>query len=148
MVFGYGFPSLTHEDKLLRRQSLDLYACIAHYSALAPAILYLVYRIFRRVASQIKPGQSSEQGRYAAVPPSPIVKAQRLDSSGRLAVQWRKIVWWLGDDVYFGRSHWGQRDEWVLGAAWTIWLLVLCVKGTGNGEIQILLNALTIVFHY
>lgn len=147
MVLGYGFPSLTHEEKLQRRESLDLYACMAHYSALAPAVLFLVYRILHRVASQIKPSSSSGYDRYAAVPPSPIVKAQRQGSSGRFTSQWRKIVWWLGDDVYFGRSHWGQRDEWVLGAAWTVWLLVLCVKGTGNGEILILLNALTMDFH-
>ncbi|OAA49633.1 Ferric reductase, NAD binding protein [Metarhizium rileyi] len=132
MAWLYGFPALTHEEKLLRRQTLDLYACIAHYSALAPALIFLVYRLLSRLAFQVKASPSSEQARYAVVPNSPTVKAQRQHPSERLASQWRKTSWWLGADVYFAHSHWGQRDEWVLGAIWTCWLLVLSIKDTGN----------------
>ncbi|EFY99667.2 Ferric reductase, NAD binding protein [Metarhizium robertsii ARSEF 23] len=76
MAWPYGFPSLTHEEKLLRRQTLDLYACIAHYSALAPAVLFLLYRLLKRVVSHVKSGSSSEQTHYSVVPNSPTVKAQ------------------------------------------------------------------------
>ncbi|KAK9441379.1 Ferric reductase, NAD binding protein [Metarhizium brunneum] len=132
MAWPYGFPSLTHEEKLLRRQTLDLYACIAHYSALVPALLFLLYRLLKRVASQVKSGSSSEQTRYSVVPNSPTVKAQLQRPSARFASQWRKVVWWFSDDVYFLGLHWGQKDEWVLGTIWTAWLLVLSIKGTGN----------------
>ncbi|KAG8409755.1 hypothetical protein J3458_018836 [Metarhizium acridum] len=132
MAWPYGFPSLTHEEKLLRRQTLDLYACIAHYSALAPALIYLLYRLLKRVAYQVEPGSLSEQARYNLVPSSPTVKAQLQRPSGRFASQWRKVAWWFSDDVYFLGLCWGQRDEWVLGAIWTAWLLVLSIKGTGN----------------
>ncbi|KAK2592048.1 hypothetical protein QQS21_010248 [Conoideocrella luteorostrata] len=133
MGWPYGFPALSHEEKLLRRQSLDLYACIAHYSALAPAVIFLVYRIVRHVASRAGHGSTStEQGRYTPVPRSPISKAHQQGSVGRLASQWRRLTWWLGDDVRVAGSHWGQRDEWILGAVWTAWLLVLSVKGTGK----------------
>jgi hypothetical protein len=43
------------------------------------------------------------------------------------------VKWWLGEDVLFLGSHWGQRDEWVLGIAWSVWLLVLSIHGTGKG---------------
>ena len=110
MGWPYGVPSLTHEEKLLRRQTIDLYACIAHYSALAPALLFLLY------------------------PSSPVAKARRLASSSSLAQQWQKLVWWLRDDVFFRDAHWGQRDQWLLGLAWMAWLLVLCVLDTGTGS--------------
>lgn len=136
MAWPYGFPSLTHEEKLLRRQTLDLYACIAHYSALVPALLFLLYRLLKRVASQVKSGSSSEQTRYSVVPNSPTVKAQLQRPSARFASQWRNVVWWFSDDVYFLGLHWGQKDEWVLGTIWTAWLLVLSIKGTGNGKMH------------
>ncbi|KHO01004.1 Ferric reductase, NAD binding protein [Metarhizium album ARSEF 1941] len=136
MAWPYGFPSLTDEEKLLRRQTLDLYACIAHYSALAPALVFLAYRLLKRVASQVQSasGSSSEgQGpRYSAVPNSPTIKAQLQSPAGRFASQCRKAAWWLGHDVCFAGSRWGQRDEWLVGAVWTAWLLVLSVRGTGN----------------
>ncbi|KAL3951949.1 hypothetical protein ACCO45_013666 [Purpureocillium lilacinum] len=129
MGWPYGVPSLTHEEKLLRRQTIDLYACIAHYSALAPALLFLLYRLARRVPGV---GRSASTAAYEQVPSSPVAKARRLASSSSLAQQWQKLVWWLRDDVFFRDAHWGQRDQWLLGLAWMAWLLVLCVLDTGT----------------
>lgn len=133
MGWPYGFPALTDEDKQLRRQSIDLYACIAHYSALAPALIFLLYRVCRHLIHAGRASASGEQGRYAAVPGSPMVKAHQQGTAARFATQWKKLTWRLGDDVYFAGSHCGQWDEWLIGALWTAWLLVLSVKGTGNG---------------
>lgn len=134
MGWPYEFAGLSHEEKLQRRQTLDLYACTAHYSALVPALLFLVVRLARRVAVGSGLGSGSgDQGRYEPVPPSPAVKARRRAASGGVAAQWRRLRWWLQDDVYFAGAHWGQRDEWILGLAWTVWLLVLCVLDTGKG---------------
>ncbi|KAG5928777.1 hypothetical protein E4U42_008032 [Claviceps africana] len=138
MGWPYGFPALTEEDKQLRRQALDLYASIAHYSALAPALAFLLYRLSRHVIrwaarASASASTSGEQGRYVPVPGSPMAKAQHQRGvAGKLTAQWRKIAWQLGDDVYLAGSHWGQWDEWLLGALWTAWLLVLSVRGTGN----------------
>lgn len=30
----------------------------------------------------------------------------------------------------------GQRDTWIFGTAWTIWLLYLCVAETGQGALR------------
>ncbi|KAG5952827.1 hypothetical protein E4U53_007882 [Claviceps sorghi] len=136
MGWPYAFPALTEEDKQLRRQALDLYACIAHYSALAPALAFLLYRVSRHVirhAAHALGSASGEQGRYAPVPGSPMAKAQHQRGlAAKLTAQWRKFAWRLGDDVYLAGSPWGQWDEWLLGALWTAWLLVLSVRGTGN----------------
>ncbi|KAG5957028.1 hypothetical protein E4U57_002081 [Claviceps arundinis] len=135
MAWPYGVAALTEEERQLRRETLDLYACIAHYSAFAPALIFLLYRISRyipRVTGRVSaPGQ---QGRYAPVPGSPAVKAaqRRQGIATKLTTQWRSLMWRLGDDVYFAGSHWGQWDEWLLGALWTAWLLVLSIKGTRN----------------
>ncbi|GAB0134647.1 hypothetical protein EsDP_00003009 [Epichloe bromicola] len=135
MGWPYGFPALSHEEKQLRRQALDFYACMAHYSALAPALVFLLYRVSRRVVYQAgRASASNEQGRYAPLPRSPVVRAhqQGTASASDITIKWRRLTWWLGDDVYFAGSHCGQWDEWVIGALWTAWLLVLTVKGTGN----------------
>ena len=108
-LWPYVFPALTHEEKQLRRQSLDLYACIAHYSAVTPVVLLLAYRLIRRVT---KP-------RYTP-----------LSSS---TSPWTKFTWWMGDPIILAGRQWGLRDQWVLGTAWTAWLLFLCVCGTGTG---------------
>ncbi|UNI17652.1 hypothetical protein JDV02_003980 [Purpureocillium takamizusanense] len=129
MGWPYGVPSLTHEEKLLRRETIDLYACIAHYSAFAPALLFLLYRLARRVPGL---GGAARAREYEQVPGSPVAKASRLASSGSLARQWQKLAWWLRDDVFFRSVHWGQRDQWLLGLAWTTWLLALCVLDTGT----------------
>lgn len=139
MAWPYGVAALTEEERQLRRETLDLYACIAHYSAFAPALIFLLYRISRyipRVTGRVSaPGQ---QGRYAPVPGSPAVKAaqRRQGIATKLTTQWRSLMWRLGDDVYFAGSHWGQWDEWLLGALWTAWLLVLSIKGTRNGKME------------
>ncbi|POR35904.1 Putative metalloreductase AIM14 [Tolypocladium paradoxum] len=131
MGWPYDFASLSPEEKLQRRQTLDLYACTAHYSALAPALVFLVFRLARRAAVGSGSGPD-DQGQYEPLPRSPVVKARRRAAPGRVAAQWRRLRWWLLDDVYFAGAHWGQRDEWILGLAWTTWLLALCVLDTGK----------------
>lgn len=137
MGWPYEIRPLSKEEVLLRRQALDWYACVAHYSALAPAVVFLLYRIVRHLAARIGRGSASSSGkqaRYTAVPASPVAKAHQQTSSGKLDTRWRQVAWWLGDDLYFAGAHWGQRDEWLLAALWTAWLFLLSVAGTGTGE--------------
>lgn len=130
MGWPYKFITLSDEEKHLRRLSLESHARIAHWSAFAPALLYLVLRLVGRVRRM---RARRRGGRYAGVPGSPAVKARRLSPLGELERNWDSIAWWLGGDVEAFGARWGQRDEWLLGGAWMAWLLVLCVQGTGQG---------------
>lgn len=128
MGWPYEFTTLTDEEKQLRRSALDHYAAVAHYSAFAPALAYLLVRLVVHVRGRRR------RGRYQEVPNSPAFKARKLSWSAALAGRGRMVWWWMGDDVYFAGGHWGQRDEWIFGVVWMGWLLALCVVGTGKGE--------------
>ncbi|CZR34425.1 uncharacterized protein FPRO_01305 [Fusarium proliferatum ET1] len=130
MGWPYEFLTLTDEEKHQRRLSLDYYAYIAHLSAFVPALLFLVVRFINRV----RKGRNSG---YLQVPGSPGVKANRQRWISRVMEKGPIVKWWLGEDVVFMGSHWGQRDEWVLGTAWTVWLLVLSVRGTGKDYLHL-----------
>ncbi|PHH81513.1 hypothetical protein CDD83_3556 [Cordyceps sp. RAO-2017] len=133
--------ALSEEQKLVRRQTIDLYACIAHYSALVPPLVLLLVRLVRRAAPLWSPwarrSSPDGHGRYAEVPRSPIAKAHRRDASGSVTVRWTRLRWWLCDDVYFRGAHWGRREEWLLGFAWALWLLALCVMDTGTDYLHL-----------
>ncbi|KAH6605978.1 hypothetical protein Trco_005131 [Trichoderma cornu-damae] len=140
MGWPYRFLTLSKEDVLVRRQTIDRYALIAHSSALAPAVVFILLRLILRAAGPLlRPGlhDGGDRGRYAHVPGSPTVKARRNSALGMLAARWRALLWWLGDEVVLGGRSWGQRDEWVLGLAWTGWLLILCVLGTGRDYLHL-----------
>lgn len=129
--------TLDDEAKLLRRESLDHYASLAHWSAFAPIPIFLVFSVVQRVVrKRITDGGNSGSGRYQRVPGSPLAKARQMTASGELATKWRKVKWWLEDDLYFLGESRGQKGDWLFGAAWFLWLLSLCVVGTGNGELQ------------
>ncbi|EXA52431.1 hypothetical protein FOVG_00723 [Fusarium oxysporum f. sp. pisi HDV247] len=130
MGWPYEFLTLTDEEKHQRRLSLDYYAYIAHLSAFVPALLFLVIRLINRV----RKGRNSG---YLQVPGSPGVKANRQRWISRVMEKGPIVQWWLGEDVVFMGRHWGQRDEWVLGTAWAVWLLVLSVRGTGKDYLHL-----------
>ncbi|KAF5660735.1 ferric cupric reductase transmembrane component 2 [Fusarium heterosporum] len=130
MGWPYEFLALTDEEKHQRRLSLDYYAYIAHLSAFAPALLFVLARLINRV----RRGRNSG---YSQVPGSPGVKANRQRWISRLMSKGPMAQWWLGEDVYFWGTYWGQRDEWVLGVVWTVWLLVLSVLGTGKDYLHL-----------
>lgn len=131
MHWPYAFlTDLTDEQKAARRDSLSHYASLAHYYSFAPAVLFLLLRLVLRVKARI---ERRRRGRYSSIPGSPVSKAQRLTNLGDLKAKWTKAIWWLGEDVVLRGESWGQRDEWVFGFLYTLWLLALCVVGTGNG---------------
>ncbi|KAF4445517.1 hypothetical protein F53441_10770 [Fusarium austroafricanum] len=130
MGWPYEFLTLSDEEKHQRRLTLDYYAFIAHLSAFAPMLLFIVIRLVNRV-------RRGRNGGYQQVPGSPGVKANRQRWITRVLEKGPMVQWWLGEDVYFMGSHWGQRDEWVLGIAWTIWLLILSIHGTGKDYLHL-----------
>lgn len=145
MGWPYHFLTLSPEQVLLRRHTIDHYASVAHYSALAPAVVFIILRLVRRAARPIRrlggfgDDDDDDRGQYAHVPGTPTLKAQHNSAFGTLAARWRAVWWWFGDDVVVLGVSWGQRDEWVLGLGWLCWLLVLCVLGTGEGQLFLIL---------
>ncbi|PNP44576.1 hypothetical protein TGAMA5MH_03706 [Trichoderma gamsii] len=136
MGWPYHFLTLSQEEVLLRRHTIDYYASVAHYSALAPAVIFIALRLIQRAARPIRRlggyDDDDDRGQYAHVPGTPTLKAQHNSALGTLAARGRAVRWWFGDDVVFLGVSWGQRDEWLLGLGWMGWLLMLCVLGTGN----------------
>lgn len=141
MGWPYEFVSLTPEEKHARRSVLDLYARIAHLSALAPGIIIALFLLARQAIRYIKSKvggenstNSSSHGTYAEIPRSPLAKAHRLSARGSMEARWTSFKWWMSDDVHFLGTSWGQRGEWILGGAWTAYLLILCFLQTGKGS--------------
>ena len=138
MGWPYEFPALTKEEKHLRRQTISQYALIAHLSALAPPLIFLAVRLAARLRPNAAAVADDTRGEYHEVPRSPVVKARRASLPGRIEARWRRLVWWMADDVYVLGVSCGQRDQWLLGTAWTLWLLALCFIGTGRGAFDTL----------
>lgn len=133
MAWSYTFDPISKEDKHLRRLALDRYALIAFTSSFAPLLAALVVRgVLYLVASYNARTSPDTQGRYAEIPTSPAIKAQRLTPQGKLAASWRKFVWWMQDDIQIAGTSWGQKGDWIVGSVWTAWLLSLSVIGTGT----------------
>lgn len=121
MDWPYQFLDLSQDEKHARRQSLDRYALYAQLSALIPIGLIWLYQTVNRSSS------SSRQKRdYTAVSSSDSFNTRKQSNS------WSKFRWWLGEDVVAFGEVLGQRDQWVGGIIWAIWLLILCVAGTGR----------------
>ncbi|RYP71058.1 hypothetical protein DL769_004771 [Monosporascus sp. CRB-8-3] len=115
MAWPYQFLDLDQAAKQSRRQALNYYG----------AGTYLVRRSRRDRTS------------YVAVPGSPFLKQQRQNVLGTWSATTRSAVWWLGDEVTFFGQNWGQRGELVFGSLWAVWLLSLCVIGTGNDYLHL-----------
>ena len=125
MGWPYEIIDLTAEEKAARRDTLDSYAFLAHYSAYVAPALYLLYRL----GAWAFGGSSRKSRSY-----EPISSGRRHRGASGLAVAWRKAKWWFSEPVSKTGDH-GHRDEWILGIAWAIWLLTLCFIDTGNGRL-------------
>ncbi|ORY58758.1 ferric reductase like transmembrane component [Pseudomassariella vexata] len=128
MGWPWEFATLSVAEKHERRRVLDRYGTYAQLSAFVPLLVILVIRfgrfVFRRIATR--------KVAYDVVPTSPVAKCARLSTAGSWGTIGRRVAWWLGDDVEFAGQNWGRRDQLVFGAGWAVWLLFLCVVGTGS----------------
>ena len=150
------FVDLDATQKHARRETIDHYGRIAHLSTVLPVLAGAAYQLgrwalmtYRRRehggtradvggASSSFSSSSHRRGTYAAVPGSPALKHRHQHQTGSvlgsLRTTARRWTWWLGGDVVFlGDRTWGQRDQWVFGTGWMVWLLVLSLLGTGDG---------------
>ncbi|KAK6087966.1 metalloreductase AIM14 [Seiridium cupressi] len=128
MAWPYQFLDLSTPEKQERRLSLDRHAGFAQLSALVPIVVVLVVRFVVWITGRL----SARKVAYDAVPGSPVAKYKRENASSSWAATGRRIAWWLGDDVVFAGQNWGRRDSLLFGGSWMVWLLFLCVQGTGK----------------
>ncbi|KAF1816405.1 hypothetical protein P152DRAFT_478951 [Eremomyces bilateralis CBS 781.70] len=148
-MFWFGFVSLNEEEKVQRRILLNQNALIAQLSAIGAIVaiktfLYLVW-LAKRPA-----GVGKED---TPEPSSPHAKFQRSRSpwsvsSWRLLV--RRLEWWLSGEFVIG---WGTRGQWILAGWWTVWLLYLSIRETGNDYLHMtkrlgLVGASQLPLHY
>lgn len=131
MSWPWEIYALDAAEKEARRHSLDRYAAYAQLSALVPIAIVVLYRLG---SWSIKRFSSPREVDYLAVPTSPALKQTRESKVGSWAGAARKVAWWLGEDVVFLGVNWGQRDQILAGVGWTVWLVFLCIIGTGKGE--------------
>lgn len=130
MGWPYRFLNIDEAEKHARRLTLDRYASYALLSTLVPVALVLLYRVGRWTLKSA----ASRRGSYNAIPNSPALKFERQSDTGVWKTQINKLRWWLSGDVRLFGQLYGQRDQWAFGCLWTLWLLLLCVAETGQGE--------------
>lgn len=134
MSWPWEIYALDAAEKEARRHSLDRYAAYAQLSALVPIAIVVLYRLG---SWSIKRFSSPREVDYLAVPTSPALKQTRESKVGSWAGAARKVAWWLGEDVVFLGVNWGQRDQILAGVGWTVWLVFLCIIGTGKDYLHL-----------
>jgi hypothetical protein len=126
MAWPYHFVTLTDAQVNARRQALDRAGLTAHLSVLVPILVLVVVRFGQWIAGK------SVKSDYGAIPGSPLRKAERSGNGGKVLRVWRRASWWLEEEVLTG---WGERKFWLAGVTWWCWLIVVCVRGTGDGKL-------------
>ncbi|KAI6707931.1 hypothetical protein JHW43_009544 [Diplocarpon mali] len=128
MAWPYHVVDLTEDQKHSRRLLLDRSGVYAQLSAVVPILIYQLYRLAVWV-SLVR-----NKSKYSALPSSPNRKNVRASTEGGLLSRWRSAKWWLGGEAADG---WGLRGHWVAGGMWAAWLVLLCVKETGDDYLHI-----------
>lgn len=132
MGFIYSFVDLGPVESGKRRQLLDYYGQLAQISALVPIIFIYVQYVLRIIANRYySPGfRGSTKARQ-----SPTVSRHRPPASvNPWIIRWRRLNWFLDDEILKGRTGWGTRRVWLLSGVWMLWLLILTVRDTGDGK--------------
>ncbi|KAK8065417.1 hypothetical protein PG997_012164 [Apiospora hydei] len=129
MGWSYSFAEISDAEKHARRLALDSYGLYAQLSTLLPIAVALVVRL----AVWFSRRETTQKIAYDAVPTSPGAKYIRESTTtGSVGRVFRRISWYLGDDIYIAGKNWGRRDQFIFGGLWTVWLVFLCFMGTGN----------------
>lgn len=126
----YGFVSLDQAQLARRRRLLDNYGQFAQLSGLIVPLLgfqlSFATRFVLRKLWNSNSGQKRKERQSPRVSSFPKSVAKPSNSS------WARFRWTLDEQVF---PEWGTRREWLVGALWTMWLLLLVVKNTGDGAL-------------
>ena len=126
MGFLYHFVRLDPAQEAHRRQLLDNHGQFAQISALIPLLYFQLIFATRFLLRKWngygrKPVKVHQSPRLSVSP-----KLNQLTNSSFAA----RLRWALDEEI---SRDWGTRLEWLIGAVWTVWLLFLTVKDTGDG---------------
>jgi hypothetical protein len=120
------FVSLDDAQSARRRQLLDSYGQIAQISALIPLLALPITSglrlAFRRAKAFTRIAKKEHQ--------SPQVSKFPNHFKSPLNAWWSRLQWALDEQIV---EEWGTRREWLIAGLWTVWLLVLAMKDTGDG---------------
>lgn len=128
MGVSYHFVNLDNAQTERRRQLLDSYGQFAQISALIiPLFSFQLFSAIRFLASKIRNSSYRFKGKEHQ---SPRVSNFSKPLVGSSTSAWSRLRWALDEQMFQG---WGTRLEWLVGAIWTLWLLFLVIKDTGDG---------------
>ncbi|EUC48877.1 hypothetical protein COCMIDRAFT_86095 [Bipolaris oryzae ATCC 44560] len=124
-AFGYYFETLDDKQKHQRREYLDWYGFVAQWSVL---VIFALFQLGFAISWVIKSGLKYDQPKSPSFAKS---TNNRLGWLRKVHGGCNRIIWWMRKDTIRGWA-WGTRGEWIGAAAWTTWLLYLCVAHTGK----------------
>ncbi|EFX00918.1 ferric reductase-like protein [Grosmannia clavigera kw1407] len=154
MGWPYAFMQLSAAEVEARRAMLDRYGHYTVMLSVLPVVVMLAMRLIGWTAKQVQRrlrvrsrrgggNGSSDDGEYGAVPTSPTLKSRRQTAGGSWAARQRRLRWWLSTEVEV-HLPWsssvmclGPRDQWLVGLAWTVAVVVLCTAQTGGDFLHV-----------
>ena len=130
MGFPYHFVSLNNEQDLRRRQLLDGYGQFAQLSILLLPLIYQLCLGIRLLISRIWTSNTQALKEHQ----SPVVSSFKKPTRGYPTNLLARIRWFLDGELLEG---WNTRQEWLIAGLWTMWLLVLVFKDTGDDYLHL-----------
>ena len=131
MAFPYHFVSLTEDQNERRRYLLDSYGQFAQLSVL---LLPLIYQLSLGVSLLLKRLGRSSGYQSLKEHQSPVVNRTQGKRSIPISWSWRRVSWYLDDEI---APRWETRKEWLMAGLWAAWLLLLVVKDTGDDYLHV-----------
>ncbi|MCJ1228147.1 hypothetical protein MMC12_004808 [Toensbergia leucococca] len=128
MNWPYHFISLDAAQSARQRHLLDSYALFAQCSILILLLALQIPHLIRFVKSN----HNSSRDGYAHQRPERLATARRGVSPSRAL--WIRLKWFMGEEILRG---WGTRWEWFVVGVWTMWLLVLIFRDTGDDYLHL-----------
>lgn len=131
MVYPYHFVQLDTVQEDRRRQLLDGYGQFAQLSIL---LLPLVYQLSLGISLLLERFRRLKNIDRSKEHQSPAPSRTTFREALLPRFTWKKFQWFLNTEVAPG---WGTRKEWIVACLWTVWLIVLVVKDTGDDYLHV-----------
>ena len=123
------FATLDAAQSDRRRELLDSYGQVAQLSALIPLLAFPTTFLIRFATQKVKRFRGPAEKEHQSPQVSRFPKTFKYSSNA----WWGRLQWELDEEVFEG---WGTRKLWLVGGLWTLWLLVLAIKDTGDGKLR------------
>lgn len=134
MDYPYHFVSLDEDQTQRRRHLLNSYG---HFAQLSVLLLPLIYQLSLAIRLIIGRFQLLSSRKGLKDHQSPVVSRFKKPDASTSKASARKLSWFLDGEIVQG---WGTRQEWLIAGLWTMWLLILVIKDTGDGALEPLMS--------